>query len=94
MRPAGEIRVALLKAMRELKAPATSRMVAARACVGFEAARRALDNMARGQVVVKPGTTRVPGVKRPVPLYALRQPVQLPLPLAAFPYHFAEAITP
>jgi len=80
VRPAGEVRVAMLKALREAKAPATTKMLAARACVGLEAARHTLDNLVRAEVASKPGTTRVPGVRRPVPLYALRVPVQLNLP--------------
>lgn len=70
----------MLKAMRDAKGPATTRLLAARACVGLEAARHTLDNLVRAGVADKPGTTRVPGVRRPVPLYALRVPVQLNLP--------------
>lgn len=70
----------MLKAMRDAKGPATTRLLAARACVGLEAARYTLDNLVRAGVADKPGTTRVPGVRRPVPLYALRVPVQLNLP--------------
>ena len=83
MRPAGEVRVALLTALREAKAPATSRMLAGRACVGKEAARHTLDNLVRAEVAERTGTVRVPGVKRPVPVYALRVPRQLVLPLVA-----------
>jgi len=70
----------MVKAMRDAKGPLTSRVLAARACVGYEAARHTLDNLVRAGVADKPGTTRVPGVRRPVPVYALRVPVQLPLP--------------
>jgi len=81
MRPQGEVRAALFAAMRE--GPATARVLAARACVGLEAARRTLDNMVRADQVVKPHTTRVPGVKRPVPVYAAVVPAAEPgLPLA------------
>jgi hypothetical protein len=80
VRPAGEVRAALVKAMRDAKGPATTRLLAARACVGLEAARHTLDNLVRAGVADKPGTTRVPGVRRPVPVYTLRVPMQLPLP--------------
>lgn len=74
MRPVGEIRQALEQALRATGA-ATSRALAASACVGLTAAQRTLDNMARGGHVVK-GRTRVPGVRRPVPVYALASRAQ------------------
>lgn len=70
MRPVGEIREALERAMRQ-QGPGTSKAIAAAACVGYEAARRTLDNMVRAEHAEKRGSTRVPGVKRPVPVYAL-----------------------
>ncbi|MDY0748521.1 hypothetical protein SNE35_28735 [Paucibacter sp. R3-3] len=85
MRPVGEIRQALTRKMRELGKPVTARVLAALACVGFEATRRTLGNLIRDGLVRKsPKSARVPGVKRPVPLYELRMPEQLPL--------FAEAL--
>jgi hypothetical protein len=42
-----------------------------------------LDNLVRAEVAERTGTVRVPGVKRPVPVYALRVPRQLVLPLVA-----------
>lgn len=83
MRPAGELRAALLRAMRECKVPVPGKVLAQRACVGFDAAQHTLANMVRDRAAVKAGTVRVPGVKRPVPVYALPGTVQLPLDLAA-----------
>jgi len=69
MRPAGEIRAAIFKALK--LGPATSRVLAGRACTGVDATRRTLDNMVRAAHVRKLHLARVPGVKRPVPVYAL-----------------------
>lgn len=68
MRPAGEIRQALFKAMQA--GPATARVLAARACVGHVAATNTLNNMVRAGHAAKLKPTRVPGVNRPVPVYA------------------------
>lgn len=51
MRPAGEVRMALLHACRELATPergATLREIAARACVGLDAATYTVKHMSRG----------------------------------------------
>lgn len=50
MRPAGEIRLALMQACVELLTPErapTVREIAARACVGYLSAMRTIDNMRR-----------------------------------------------
>lgn len=70
MRPAGEIRLAMAKALRE-QGRATARSLAQRACVGAEAARHTLKNMIEAGQVVKREPVRVAGVKRPVPTYEL-----------------------
>lgn len=75
MRPAGEIRQTLHQALLDAKR-GTTRQLAMRACVGFEAARRTLGNMVRDEVAEVVDTCRVPGVKRPVPVYAPRQAAQ------------------
>lgn len=83
MRPAGEIRQALVMALRDAKKARTSKELAAAATVGYEAARRTLDNLVRAEVAEQGAPARVPGVKRPVPTYLLRVPRQLPLQLEA-----------
>lgn len=70
MRPAGEVRLAVLAALRR-SGRATSRAAAEMACVGFDAATVALNNLVRDGKVVKRDPIRVPGVKRPVPTYEL-----------------------
>lgn len=70
MRPAGEIRQALMRALCE-HGPGTARVLAGRACTGFEPTRRTLGNMVRDAAAQVPAMARVPGVKRPVPVYAL-----------------------
>lgn len=70
MRPRGEVRQALLEALRVL-GRAHYRALAERARVGFEAARRALDNMRRSGDVVPVGSARLPGVCKPLVVYAL-----------------------
>lgn len=75
MRPAGEIRHALLRACESLAARAaagrgpTLREMAAEARVGLEAARRTVENMTRYGVLVVPRTRRVPYRNRPVAEY-------------------------
>lgn len=69
MRPTGEIRAAIFKALK--MGPATSKVLAGRACTGVDATRRTLDNMVRGQHARVLHLARVPGVKRPVPVYGL-----------------------
>lgn len=83
MRPAGEIRVALVEALQST-GRATSRTLAERACVGMAAASKTLDNLVSAGKVIKRPPVRVPGVKRPVPTYELYSPAlwqQQPLQL-------------
>jgi hypothetical protein len=68
-RPHGEERRALAAAL--LSGPGTTREIAARACVGVDVARETLNNMVRASSVIKLTTTRVPGCKRPVPVYSV-----------------------
>ncbi len=76
MRPRGEIRQALADAaerLHEQLGPVTWRDMAAAACVGFAAAKATARNMeAAGELAVQ-GTKRVPGVCRPMKLYAPRR---------------------
>lgn len=71
MRPRGEIRQALCSAAAEVGGGATWRSLAARANVGFDAARRTVDNMAAAGELIVIGHHREPGVSRPMNLYAL-----------------------
>lgn len=76
MRPASEIRHALLKAAHDLKAigqPCTLRELASHAQVGTEAARRTVDNMRRAGQLVISGHCRMQHRNRPVALYAPAQ---------------------
>lgn len=72
MRPAGEVRQALLQAcvalVQQGQAP-TLRELAAHACVGLAAAERTVDNMRRAGVLHSPRTRRVPYRNRPVAEY-------------------------
>jgi len=72
MRPAGEIRAAILQAAGELRtddrAP-TIQELAARACVGLEATRRTVDNMKRCGILHSPRTRKVGYRNRPVAEY-------------------------
>lgn len=72
MRPAGEIRQALLQACATLAQPQqgpTLRELAAHARVGLDAAQRTVDNMRRAGVLHSPRTRRVPYRNRPVAEY-------------------------
>ena len=80
MRPAGELRQAIGRAARELAAEravnpsysvagGTWRELAARACVGFQPARRTVENMARAGALQPLGLVRVDGARRPMVLY-------------------------
>lgn len=78
MRPAGEVRLALLKAARELTTPERSPTLHELAChsqVGFLAARRTVDNMRRAGVLRVVRTRKVDYRTRPVAEYA--EPEQL-----------------
>lgn len=81
MRPAGELHLALRQAMWRSGKPMTTKQVAQLACAGLVATRATLDNMVRARKALKLEPRRVPGVKRPVPVYALPLTVQMPLPL-------------
>ncbi len=70
MRPAGEVRAALLQACQDLATPdraPTLRELAEKACVGLLAAERTLDNMRRAGLVRVARLRRVPYRNRPVP---------------------------
>ena len=78
MRPAGEVSQALLQAAHALATAgggATLRELSAKACVGTEAARRAVDNMKRQGRLHVVRTRRVTYRNRPVAEYA---PAPLP----------------
>lgn len=77
MRPAGEIRQALIQAARDVVADlglpnrgATLAELADRSCVGRDAARRCVDNMRRSGVLQIVGERRVDYRNRPVAEYA------------------------
>jgi predicted ArsR family transcriptional regulator len=72
MRPRGEIRQLLFEAVG--LSPGTSRDLAARTQVGYEHARRTLDNLCRAEDIVVVGEARVEGVRRPVPVYGRPAP--------------------
>jgi len=71
MRPHGEIRQVLRQALSS--GAGTTRDLASRTNVGLEAARLTLDNMVRAGEAVKLAQVKVPGAKRPVPVYAAQQ---------------------
>jgi len=68
MRPQSEIRVTLAAAL--VDGAGTTKQLAQRTGWSIGMTRRALDNMVTAGDVCKPHTVRVPGVKRPVPVYA------------------------
>ena len=70
-RPRGELRTALHEALKA--GQGTTRELATRSGVGMTASMRTLDNMVTAGEVAKLDPVRVPGVKRPVPVYALRE---------------------
>ena len=72
MRPAGEIRRALLQACVALATPergATLQELAAHACVGLDAARRTVANMTRSKQLCMARQRRVAYRNRPVAEY-------------------------
>lgn len=78
MRPYGECRQALERALEQ--GQGTGRALAERAGVGYAAAQKTLDNMVRSGAAVKlPEPARVPGVKRPVPVYCKAPPPAEPV---------------
>lgn len=85
MRPAGEIRQALIHAARDVVADlglpnrgATLAELADRSCVGRDAARRCVDNMRRSGALQIVGERRVDYRNRPVAEYV---PVDMDTPL-------------
>lgn len=67
MRPQSEIRITLAAAL--VDGGGTTRQLAQRTGWAIGMTRRALDNMVTAGDVCKPRSVRVPGVKRPVPVY-------------------------
>ena len=67
MRPQSEIRVTLAAAL--IDGAGTTKQLAQRTGWSIGMTRRALDNMCTAGDACKPRTVRVPGVKRPVPVY-------------------------
>lgn len=89
-RPVGEIRLALLKAARELTTAERSPTMMELAChsqVGFLAARRTVDNMRRAGALQVVRTRRVDYRNRPVAEYGDPKQLQrlgvLPTPIRA-----------
>ena len=72
MRPQSEIRVCLSSAL--VDGPGTTRQLAQRTGWSIGLTRRALDNMCTAGDACKPRSVRVPGVKRPVPVYERAAP--------------------
>lgn len=84
-RPRGEYRL-LIRASIEADGPGTSRQVMQRVCVSMAVATTTLDNMVRASELAVVDRVRVPGVKRPVPVYGLppdREVVAAPASLQA-----------
>ncbi|MEY2892670.1 MAG: hypothetical protein RJA98_2578 [Pseudomonadota bacterium] len=85
MRPAGEIRAGLRDAAAQLaqQHEAFTRrdlVAAARLQVGGDVARATIENMVRRGELERVGQQRVPGVCRPVTLYAPRRMRQTSMP--------------
>lgn len=71
MRPRGELRLTIGGALPPLgSGAATWRDVALQTGIGFAAARRTVENMAAAGDALCVGRARVPGVSRPMNLYA------------------------
>lgn len=70
MRPAGEIRQALMQAVAAYPTGATLQELAGRARVGIQVASCTVKNMHRAGVLVKTGERRVAYRNRPVAVYA------------------------
>lgn len=70
MRPAGEVRQALLVAAAELQRPTLAEL-AARACVGYDSARHTVDNLRRAGRLRVLGWRRVAYRNRPVAEYGV-----------------------
>ncbi|ATA54568.1 hypothetical protein CKY39_16140 [Variovorax boronicumulans] len=83
MRPAGEVRMALLRAAHELATPdcaPTLREMAHRAQVGLKAARETVAHMRRGGTLCIARTRKVPYRNRPVAEYVPRAEAPEPGP--------------
>lgn len=79
MRPASDVRKALIGAVQELETEAkgpTMRELAAKACVGYTAARRTLDNLRRAGVLEIPRGRKVHYRNAKVAEYALSKMAQ------------------
>jgi hypothetical protein len=76
MRPQSEIRVDLAAAL--VDGPGTCKQLAQRTGWAIGMTRTALDNMVRAGQAAKVAPVRVPGVCRPVPVYA-RPAVRVPV---------------
>jgi hypothetical protein len=78
MRPRGEVRQAIGRAVEQFDASRafTWRDVAHSACVGLEAARHTVQNMARCGELLVVGETPVPGVRRPMVCYVPVSPAE------------------
>lgn len=73
MRPTSEIRLTLAAAL--VDGGGTTRQLAQRTGWAIGMTRRALDNMVTAGDAAKLSSVRVPGVKRPVPVYTRAQRV-------------------
>ncbi|WOI43768.1 hypothetical protein [Acidovorax sp. BLS4] len=81
MRPAGEVRLALLQACAALATPergATLQEMARHACVGLDAARRTVGNMSRAGQLSIARPRRVEYRNRPVAEYVPAQAAPAP----------------
>lgn len=67
MRPRGEVRDLVVRAVQER--PATLREIVQRCCLGYDAARRAVDNAVRCGDILRVGERREPHSRRPVAVY-------------------------
>jgi hypothetical protein len=67
MRPQSEIRICLASAL--IEGGGTTRQLAQRTGWSIGMTREALNNMVRAGDAAKPRSVRMPGVKRPVPVY-------------------------
>lgn len=75
MRPRGDVRQLLGKAalaLAEERGGATWRELAQRACVGYQTARRTVQNMARAGELQVCGSVRVEHARRPMARYTPR----------------------
>jgi predicted ArsR family transcriptional regulator len=71
MRPQGEVRTTVAEGLSA--GPGMTRELAQRVGLDVQATRKTLDNMRNAGQVVVVGEERVPGVRRPVPVYDLAE---------------------